>query len=169
MNNLAIETKDVQEFVKFAREALEKNRGSIKGLKETQAKIEKELGEIKTELTKAEKDLITKDSSKEDKKKSDLSVSNIATMVSAFETVTANIVNAYIRCYKLNIRTAYSGLNEILSIARKGVDKTVAESAPIVAEDEVDVALDTDIKDLPAETQSAIEAEVDAVEIDDAE
>lgn len=169
INNLATETKDVKKFVEFAKDALANNKGCIKGLKETQAAIEKKLGEVKAELTKAEKDLITKDSSKEDKKKSDLSVSNIATMVSAFETVTANIVNAYIRCYKLNIRTAYSGLNEILSIARKGVDKTVAESAPIVAEDEVDVALDTDIKDLPAETQSAIEAEVDAVEIDDAE
>ena len=169
MNNLATETKGVKKFVEFAKDALANNKGCIKGLKETQAKIEKELSEVKAELTKAEKDLITKDSSKKEKKKSDLSVSNIATMVSAFETVTANIVNAYIRCYKLNIRIAYSGLNEILAIARKGVDNTVAESAPIVAEDEVDVALDTDINDLPAETQSAIEAEVDAVEIDDAE
>ena len=159
----ADEIKSVDSFIEFAKKALTNNSEAIKRLKKTQDAIEKRLRDLKNELTKEEKNLLKDDASKDEKKENHLSIANISTIVSAFESATGTICTGLIRANKLNVKTAYAGLNQILAICRKA---PIVESAALVAEDEFDDAFDTEIESLPAETQESIDAAVDAVEVD---
>ena len=166
-NGFTVDASNVDEFIKLARNELTGGKTAIKTLKQLEADVDRGLKDLKDKLTKAEKEALGKDASKEDKEKSGNVIANIAALVSCYETVTSNVCSGMIGACKANTKTAYSVLNKILHACKKGAP--VSESAAVAVEDEVDAALDVDPAEIPAEDQAAMDEIIDSVEVADAE
>lgn len=166
-DGVTVSASNVDEAIRLAKEQLTTGKASIKLLKQLEADVDKGLKDLNDKLTKAEKNALGKDASKEDKEKSGNVVANISALVSCYETVTSNVCGSMIAACKANTKVAYSVLNKILHACKKGAP--VSESGAVAIEDEVDAALDIDPAEISADSQSAMDEIIDSVEVADAE
>ena len=166
-DGFTIDGSNVDKAIELAKNQLTTGKNTVKTLKQLEADVDRGLKDLKDKLTKAEKEALGKDASKEDKDKSGNVIANIAALVSCYETVTSNVCSGMIGACKANTKTAYSVLNKILHACKKGAP--VSESAAVAVEDEVDAALDIDPAEISAEDQAAMDEIIDSVEVADAE
>jgi len=134
----------------------------IKGLKEAEAKANKDLADLNSTITAGEK-AVDEHNKKGDKEAAAKVIKNITIAVSVYEDVIALITSTKIAAAKTAMSNARSILAKIKSgMSKDKAEEAVAEAAVIEAEDEVEEALDDDLA-TPAddETQAEIEKLVD--------
>lgn len=132
----------------------------IKGLKNAEKATDKELNKLKSELQHAEREVAVKSGGDPSK-----TLKRISMLVSCYETIVTATTAMAISGTKTNLKLAKSELSKILSDMTKE-ESVKAESAAMVAADEVEDALD-DTEQLTAEEKEAVDDAIDAVETDD--
>ena len=152
---VSIGSSDIEHLKKVVSEASE----LIKKAQAAESSMKKQLKELEKSLKDAEKEVEA--ANKSTNVSAAGTISNISTLVGAFETVVSTVTSTCIKCLNLDVKCCRKALSLILSRAKNDSANAKHEAAAI-AEDEVDLALDPTIPDdLDAETQEAVDAAIE--------
>lgn len=165
-NIVKINSSNVENFIKDAKVVLNSGSKEIATLKETQADIEKNISTIEDILKKSEKDLISKNSTKEDKNNVNLNISKISALVSVYESLVTIFMGCKISAVKANIKSVNKYMREIVGNI-KNESATFIESAVSVAEDDVDEALNSGDNIQLDDKTDEVEQLIDSAESDE--